>query len=56
MIKVGDLVENTYVGALLRGKLGLVVGLEDGYVLVRYINAGVHGDARLPVYCLKVLS
>ena len=56
MIKVGDLVENTYVGARLRGGMGIVVGREDGYALVRYINAGVLGDARLPVYCLKVLS
>jgi hypothetical protein len=52
-MKVGDLVVNTYVGAVLRGKLGLVVGLSRyGCVLVMYGNQ----VQPLGKDCLEVVS
>ena len=57
-MKVGDLVVNTYIGATLKGKLGVVVGLERFgtnrfyHVLVRYDNQTL----RLSADCLKVVA
>ena len=51
--KVGDLVMNTYIGAVLRGKVGIVVGFDRlGDVVVRYGNQ----DHRLTGNCLEVVS
>ncbi len=52
-MKVGDLVVNTYIGAVLRGKLGLVVGFSRyGGVLVMYGNR----IQPLAKGCLEVIS
>jgi len=51
--RVGDLVINTYIGAVLRGKVGIVVGFDRlGDVVVRYGNQ----DHRLTGNCLEVVS
>jgi len=51
--RVGDLVVNTYIGAVLRGKVGIVVGFDHlGDVVVRYGNQ----DHRLTGNCLEVVS
>jgi hypothetical protein len=51
--RVGDLVINTYIGAVLRGKVGIVVGFDHlGDVVVRYGNQ----DHRLTGKCLEVIS
>ena len=55
-MKVGDLVINTYIGAVIRGKVGLVIGLERfGEVLVIYGDRPgfVH---RLGEDCLEVIN
>jgi L-serine deaminase len=55
-MKVGDLVENTYIGAVERGKLGLVVGFDiagGNAVLVRYNDGTVRC---VTAACLKVVS
>ncbi len=51
--RVGDLVVNTYIGATMHGKLGLVIGFERfGDVMVVYDDQ-VH---RLTGACLEVVS
>ena len=55
-MKIGDLVVNTYVGAVLRGKLGMVWKIEPvlGDIVVRYENPVEYH--RLTGECLEVLS
>ena len=51
--RIGDLVVNTYIGAVLRGKIGIVVGFDRlGDLVVRYGNQ----DHRLTGNCLEVVS
>lgn len=53
--KIGDLVVNTYIGAVLRGKLGMVVKFDHlGDIVVRYENPVAYH--RLGGDCLEVVS
>ena len=54
-VKVGDLVVNTYIGAVLRGKLGMVWKIDHlGDIVVRYENPEEYH--RLGGDCLEVIS
>ena len=54
--RVGDLVVNTYIGAVLQGKLGMVWKIEPvlGDIFVRYENPVEYH--RLGGACLEVIS
>ena len=53
--KVGDLVINTYIGAVRRGKLGMVWKIDHlGDIVVRYENPAEYH--RLGGDCLEVIS
>ena len=54
--KIGDLVVNTYIGAVRQGKLGMVWKIETlfGDIVVRYENPVEYH--RLTGDCLEVVS
>ena len=54
--RIGDLVVNTYIGAVRRGKLGMVWKIEPvlGDIVIRYENPVEYH--RLTGACLEVIS